>query len=323
MVLPSLSPTHLLRWHSNAVSILKAHTNSLLGIEDWDSHIMTLGRDNKIHIWARPEESASIRQGHHDMLLSGCSFLGATKQEGLLAVPNLVESALADIWTLPSRQRLHVAIGDPQDTFATPGIIMSVHLFYALKPAPSSSMSTNELRLLCAYEDGSVVLRKCTAPENKQFLWKSKIHVESVMAMAVSAGCTFALTMSADHLVGRDDLVVAQKASEGTVFKTKHPGNGAITIRGDGRICTTGGWDGKVRLYSTKTFKSCTLAYHKHGCQAVTFANLREDESCGDEDEMTTEEKHARARWLIAGSTDTKVSIWASMKFEKSQKTNA
>lgn len=55
----------------------------------------------------------------------------------------------------------------------------------------------------------------------------------------------------------------------------------------------------------------------------VTHRNLREDESCGDEDEMTTEEKHARARWLIAGSTDTKVSIWASMKFEKSQKTNA
>lgn len=31
----------------------------------------------------------------------------------------------------------------------------------------------------------------------------------------------------------------------GAAFKTKHPGNGAIAIRGDGRVCAVGGWDGK------------------------------------------------------------------------------
>ncbi|KAG2343527.1 WD-40 repeat-containing protein [Suillus weaverae] len=396
MALPSPSPTHLLRSHSNAVSTLfistdnerlysgdgagqvvitstrslrpltswKAHTDSLLGVEEWGSQIITHGRDNKIHVWARPEESASIRQGPATLLdlstpticysldvnaLNYCKFslLEASKQEGLLAVPNLVESALADIWSLPSRQRLYAAIGDPQDTSAAPfsdgrsgsksGIIMSMHLFHAPTSVPPSSTSTNELRLLCAYEDGSVVLRRRTAPENKQtvegrgweVLWKSKLHVESVMAMAVSADHTFALTVSADHLVGRYDILTQKGASEGTAFKTKHPGNGAIAIRGDGRICAIGGWDGKVRLYSTKTFKLLgTLVYHKQGCQAVTFACamdppfgnasfLEEDDSSGDEDEMTIEEKHARARWLIAGSADAKVSIWALMSFEK------
>jgi hypothetical protein len=72
------------------------------------------GRDNKLHVWARPEESASIRQGPatlSDLLipticysmdvnaLNYCRFsllvLGrASAQEDLLAVPNLVESAL-------------------------------------------------------------------------------------------------------------------------------------------------------------------------------------------------------------------------------------
>jgi hypothetical protein len=37
----------------------------------------------------------------------------------------------------------------------------------------------------------------------------------------------------------------------------------------------------------------------------------------GDEDDITVEEKHARNRWMIAGSTDAKVSIWALMNFEK------
>jgi hypothetical protein len=71
--------------------------------------------------------------------------------------------------------------------------------------------------------------------------------------------------------------------------------------------------------------------HHKQGCRAVTFASLidlpcgktpfrgvvRVDDSSGDEDEMTVEEKRTRARWLIAGSTDAKVSIWVLMDFEK------
>ncbi|KAG2037649.1 WD-40 repeat-containing protein [Suillus americanus] len=419
MALPAPSPIHLLRSHSSAVSTLfistdneriysgdsagqaivtstrslrplaswTAHTDSLLGIEEWGSQIITHGRDNKLHVWARPEESASIRQGPATLsglstpticysmdvnALNYCKFsllvlAEARAQEGLLAVPNLVESALvgnpfgvrygvisvwtdqADIWSLPSRQRLHAAIGDTLDTSATTfsdsrsgsksGIIMSMHLFYSASSASSSSTSTRELCLLCAYEDGSVALRKRTAPENKQtvegrgweVIWKSKLHVESVMAMTVSSDCTFALTVSADHLVGRYDLLKTQEgASEstpsGTAFKTKHPGNGAVAIRSDGRVCAIGGWDGKVRLYSTKTLKLLgTLVHHKQGCQAVTFAShtdrvtLCEDlkDDSGDEDEITIEEKHARDRWLIAGSTDAKVSIWALINFEK------
>ncbi|KAG2140054.1 WD40-repeat-containing domain protein [Suillus clintonianus] len=404
MALPAPSPIHLLRSHSSAVSTLfistdneriysgdsagqvfvtstrslrplaswKAHTDSLLGVEEWGTQLITHGRDNKLHIWARPEESTSIRQGPATLsdlstpticysmdvnALNYCRFsllfpAEASDQESLLAIPNLVESALADIWSLPSRQRLHAAIGDPLNTSATTfsdgrsgsksGIIMSMHLFYAASSKPSSSTSSRELRLLCAYENGSVVLRKRIAPENKQtvegrgwdVLWNSKLHVESVMSMAVSLDCTFALTVSADHLVGRYDLLVdaSEFTPAGTAFKTKHPGNGAISIRGDGRVCAIGGWDGKVRLYSTKTLKLLgTLVHHKQGCQAVTFASridphfdnaslcgdLREEDTSGYEDEMSVEEKHARVRWLIAGSADMKVSIWALMNFEK------
>lgn len=64
---------------------------------------------------------------------------------------------------------------------------MSMYLFYAASSTPSSSTSTRELRLLCAYEDGGVVLRKRTVSDNTktiegrgwEVLWKSKLHVES------------------------------------------------------------------------------------------------------------------------------------------------
>jgi hypothetical protein len=67
--------------------------------------------------------------------------------------------------------------------------------------------------------------------------------------------------------------------------------------------------------------------HHKQGCQAVTFAShidrvplcgdMKGDDSSGDEDDITMEEKYALGQWMIAGSTDAKVSIWALMNFEK------
>ncbi|OAX40196.1 hypothetical protein K503DRAFT_791528 [Rhizopogon vinicolor AM-OR11-026] len=308
MTLPAPSPIHLLRSHSCAVSTLfiSADNERLYSgdgsgqvvvtyalfvdtriLESSDALLERMGisnhnsrhaKDNKIHIWglwARSEESTFIRQGPatlsellmpvicYSMDVNACNYCrfsliypaGTNEQEGLLAVPNLVESALADIWSLPSRQRLHAAI-DGRSGSKT-GTIMSMHLFYAASSAPSSSTSATELRLLCAYEDGCVVLRKRTAPKNIQ-----TIESQSVMAMAVS--CV-------------------------NSFKTKHPGNDAITIRDDGRVCAVGGWDGK------------------------------EDSHSSDEDEMTVEEKCAPTRWLIAGSTDAKVSIWELMNFDRTR----
>lgn len=86
------------------------------------------------------------------------------------------------------------------------------------------------------------------------------------MAMAVSLDGEVALSVSADHLVGRYDLDVRDPSarhetpllftektylqpdsvdSAGTVYRMKHPGNGAVAIHDEGRICAIGGWDGR------------------------------------------------------------------------------
>ena len=84
------------------------------------------------------------------------------------------------------------------------------------------------------------------------------------MAMAVSLDSSIALSVSADHLVGRYDLDVRSllplplasviKNSNvqpisvdcpGTVYRMKHPGNGAVAIHDEGRVCAIGGWDGR------------------------------------------------------------------------------
>lgn len=104
-----------------------AHTDALLGIEELGDRVITQGRDNKLHVWARPrpeQEPQSIRVGGTATLqglstpalcysldinsLNFCRFsLLPTSNDGaqpendkrgddkvLIALPNLVESSL-------------------------------------------------------------------------------------------------------------------------------------------------------------------------------------------------------------------------------------
>ncbi|KAF9496799.1 WD-40 repeat-containing protein [Pleurotus eryngii] len=364
-----------------------AHTDSLLGIEEWSGRVITHARDHKLHVWKTLEDvpstskiggSAVTSEAQALRLcysmdvnaLNYCRFslLGLRKtfdtsalppgreedpsearssagnqSQCLIALPNLAESSLADVWVLPSCQRVHAAIGKPptQGTMAdgrgAAGLIMSMHLFFtevASAEATSSTAKMDELRLLCAYENGSVTLRRYADSTTSysiegrgwDVIWNAKLHAETVMSMRVSRDNSFALSTSADHLVGRYDLK-SSSASGSVVFRTKHPGNGAVAIRHDGRVCAIGGWDGKIRLYSSKSMKPLgTLNYHKKACQAVEFAHGSEtlmsgepivDEDDDDEDGFGAVEKSTRKRWLIGGSEDGRVSIWALIDFTR------
>jgi len=124
------------------------------------------------------------------------------------------------------------------------------------------------------------------------------------------------------------------------VINTKHSGQQSLSIRSDGRIFATAGWDAKVRVYSTKTLREvAVLKWHQTGCFAVAFSEAQrvgspahgEEESSqqpsrghmiedmtatsiSKHQEMSVKEKRihhaATAHWVAAGSKDGKVSLW-------------
>lgn len=117
------------------------------------------------------------------------------------------------------------------------------------------------------------------------------------------------------------------------VNNTKHAGQQSLSIRSDGRLLATGGWDTRVRIYSTKTLKEvAVLKWHKEGVYAVAFGKIMDavDLEHHEQDipgqavngEVTKREtglsKLQRQRekkmqvkhWIAAGAKDGKISLW-------------
>ncbi|KAF8525931.1 WD-40 repeat-containing protein [Hysterangium stoloniferum] len=330
----------------------KAHAEGILGIEEFnEDSVVTHGRDNKLHVWMRVAEtkplaetatieelpSPSLKFSMDVNALNYCRFSLLQHSKGpskninaLIALPNLVESSLADIWEIPSTDRLHAAIGkgigavgpgDGRGNNKT-GIIMAMHLF-------RDTNVQQQLRLLLAYENGGVSLFTYSGVTGKSIegrdwdmKWTVRSHVESVMAMTVRKDNLAAFTVSADNLVCRYDLQDdVAFATRSTVYRTKHPGNGAIVIQDDGRVIAIGGWDGKVRLYSSKTFKYLgSLAYHKEGCQAAAFPHYQVGVHVDGDDELDDFDNgdvEDRLRWLVTGGKDTRIAVWRLRDFDK------
>jgi ASTRA-associated protein 1 len=131
-------------------------------------------------------------------------------------------------------------------------------------------------------------------------------------------------TCGADAIVAKHpipDLGSKLETAPLATVDTKHSGQQGLSVRSDGKIFATAGWDGKVRVYSPKTMKEvAVLKWHDVGCYAVAFSEVEEDH-LGDANEGSLLAKsdtirsrriqHAQtAHWLAAGSKDGKVSLW-------------
>jgi WD40 repeat protein len=116
---------------------------------------------------------------------------------------------------------------------------------------------------------------------------------------------------------------------------TKHAGQQSLCVRSDGRLLATGGWDSRVRIYSTKTLKEmAVLKWHKEGVYAVHFGHILDPEEVNGKSsgapnaesvedagivkketglsrlQRQREESMQFKHWVVAGAKDGKVSLW-------------
>lgn len=79
-------------------------------------------------------------------------------------------------------------------------------------------------------------------------------------------------------------------------IELKNPGIASVKIRKDRKILGTGGWDGRIRIYSWKTLKP--LAYLSYHTQTINTVDFSED-LCD------------HGQLLAAGGKDSRISLWS------------
>ncbi|KAH0602765.1 uncharacterized protein H6S33_008415 [Morchella sextelata] len=319
------------------VAVWKAHEGTVMNVVGWDGKIITHGRDNKILVWklgTLEDESGmdtalpvDLSAGHRRspwllcaLDVNALNFCGFAMCEDradsntpetwaknlLIAIPSALNSDSVDIMRLPTKERVHAGIRTEE---VKTGMAMSLGLFYC----------GNTLTLVAAYESGHAAVYKFN-----EGLWSNiylnKSHSQPILSLCVSPfpeAAPYFLTSSADAAIVKHPLNPLTPNSDPIkTVNTKHSGQQSISIRSDGKLFATAGWDSRIRVYSTKTMKElAVLKWHQEGCYSVAFGEVLEPDQSKETDALITVEERRREKvravhWVAGGAKDGKVSLW-------------
>ena len=243
----------------------------------------------------------------------------------LIATPNALDSGGIDIFQLPTERRVSTISSDKT---TTTGMVMALSML--------SHPTTGHLIVISGYEDGQTIVHIRSHELPGPWLWRkvllSKPHSQPLLSIDVSPKADVYYTSSADATIAKFAIPILSlneilKDKPMKMLNTKHAGQQGLSVRSDGKIFATAGWDSRIRVYSGKTMKElAVLKWHKEGCYAVAFAYVAESDiaECSQSAEnvvmqkrnaldLIRTERDAKAQithWLAAGGKDAKISLW-------------
>ncbi|RUS20456.1 WD-40 repeat-containing protein [Jimgerdemannia flammicorona] len=312
----------------------KAHEDGVLELQEWGDKLITHGRDNKIHVWDLTTPD-SLTTGNPLFSLpvnalnfckfSSCSTEIDDDDDLLVAVPSIIDTSMIDIFSLRHQTRLWAYIGarplsaPPSKEPPRTGLCMALRLF----------RRDGRLYLLAGFESGGLVLWRLRDGETRmegegadsrrvlirdgvaEMVWEVKEHNEVVLAIDISPDTRHAISTSADDKIVKYSILDGPAASSDDLvtgsITLKHAGVSDVRIRSDGRIFATGGWDGRIRIFSLKTLKPlATLAYHRESVYALAFAPVFDPEEEGE----STKDEVAQKHYVVGAGKDERISLW-------------
>ena len=248
----------------------------------------------------------------------------------IIAVSNALDSGAIDLFHLPSERRVSTL---PADKDTKTGMVMAL----SLSKHPSNGL----LMVVSGYESGHAMVHlQQSSTSDQRWSWKkvlvSQPYSQPLLSLDVSPTDSFFFNSSADAIITRfaipSDTTISEVVEKpNKILNTKHAGQQGLSMRSDGKIFATAGWDARVRVYSARAMREiAVLKWHNQGCYAISFATIdpgkahdgMRTESAGRELvpgrqrsalDAIKNQRNAKAQnthWLAAGGKDGKISLW-------------
>lgn len=238
-----------------------------------ENRVISQGRDGTIKNWDIGEGGisrtplATIKtNSYHFCKLSlineARATIDPTEPSNYVAIAG-EDLSVVEIWDVNSAEKL---IKLSHDSTKSRGMCMAVRAF-----VPSES--EGYMNVVSGYEDGSMALWDMRNPSLP--VTSVKFHSEPVLSLCVDNSCGGGVSGSADEKI----VMFTLDSSRGCCLVKKEivlerPGIAGTSIRPDGRIVATGGWDHRVRIYDYRRGNALAiLKYHHATCNAVAFSS--------------------------------------------------
>lgn len=306
----SPDPIYTLRGHSGPITTVEFFDDILFsGSSDgeifaWDletfrrKHIL-VGHNNKGILWIGHSQKAVITQGRDGTVAIWSLSDNQWKQSGTIVTDSKgfcqcsLPGAASNLIAAPSEPDWKITVWDLE---TKKPVASTLEPKQRLGMAMCIKLSNDCNNVLAAYENGTIIeydIRSGGAPVSTVTLYS-----EPIMCMDFDeihrANRGICGSVSNDLcLFERDKGQLLEKRR----LTVTNDGFCSLQIRPDGKIVASGGWDGRIRVFSWKNLKPlAVLDVHKESVQAVRFS---ESDLC------------KAGVLLAAGSKDRTVSLWS------------